>query len=117
MLIEPLKNLLEIYADKEKLLRHYLPDETTDKLNGYEYVYNLETLFLNDRLLFVTKKSGLYYKQGLIIKITDTHIMIKTRQSNLSLQKDEYYIFRYPRKNKLQKNNRKFYEELFKSLH
>jgi hypothetical protein len=30
--------------------------------------------------------------------------------------KDDYYIFRYLKKNNSKKNNRKFYEELLKSL-
>ena len=114
---EPLLNLLEIYNDKDKVLRHYLPSQTVSKLNDYEYIKDPNTLFLNDRLLFVSKETGLYYRQGLIIKITDSHIMIKSKRGNISVKKDEYYIFILPRRNKIKKNNRKFYEELLKSLH
>ena len=44
--------------------------------------------------------------------------MIKVMNSyqNITLIKDEYYIFRYLRKNKSKKNNRMYYEELLKSL-
>ena len=49
MNIEPLKSLLDIYQDKNKLLFHYLPNKTTDKLNNYQYINDIETLFLNDR--------------------------------------------------------------------
>ena len=117
MSVEPLQNLLKIYGDKGKVLFHYLPKETIEKVTKYEYISNVDILFLNDRLLFVMKTSGKFYKRGIIIKITDTHIMIKTNVGNISIKKETYYIFRLPRKNKLQQNNRKFYEELLKSLH
>ena len=116
MNIEPLQNLLKIYSDKYKILIHYLPEKTTNKLNNYEYVTNLESLFLNDRILFIKKNTGKIYKQGIIIKITKKHITIKTRNVNISVAKDNYYIFINPRQNKLQKTNRSFYKELLKSL-
>ena len=116
MSIEPLQNLLQIYNDKHKVLLQYLPNETVKKLTNYEYVDDLETLFLNDRLLFVKKSTGQFYKQGYSIKITDSKITIKTKSRNISLNKNEYYIFIHPRKNKLKKINHKFYEELLKNL-
>ena len=116
MSIEPLRNLLQIYSDKHKVLLYYLPKETIQKLNNYEYVHDHSTLFLNDRLLFVKKSTGKFYKQGNIIKINDYKITIKTNSGNISLNKNEYYIFIHPRKNKLKKTNRKFYEELLKNL-
>ena len=116
MSIEPLQNLLRIYNDKHKALLYYLPKETTKKLKNYNYVNDLSELFLNDRLLFIKKSTGLIYKYGIIIKITDTRITIKTNLGNISLLKNDYYIFINPRKNNLHKNNHKFYEELLKSL-
>ena len=115
--METLKNLLDIYEDKGKVLRYYLPEKTVSILNDYEYVNDINTLFLNDRILLVNKGTGLYYNQGLIIKMNDSHLTIKSKKGNISFQKNKYYIFRLPRRNKLQKNNRKFYEELLKSLH
>ena len=35
---------------------------------------------------------------------------------NISLLKNDYYLFRYIKKYKSKKNNRKYYEELLKSL-
>lgn len=116
MSIEPLQNLLKIYNDKHKVLLHYLPNKTVKKLTNYEYVEDLETLFLNDRLLFVKKSTGQLYKQGNIIKITKEKITIKTKTGNISLNKNEYYIFIHPRKNKLKKTNRQFYQELLKTF-
>ena len=113
---EPLKNLLTIYGDKGKVLRHYLPKETTQKLINYEFVLDLETLFLNDRLLFVTKQTGGVYKKGNAITITEETVTIKTNRGNISCQKLDHYIFRLPRNNKLKRTNKKFYEELLKSF-
>ena len=115
--MEPLQNLLTIYGDKQKVLLHYLPNESTGKLDNHEYIEDLETLFLNDRLIFISKESGKIYRSGSVIQITDEKIMIKDRsRNNLSLKKEDYYLFRYLKKNKSKKDNRKFYEELLKSL-
>ena len=75
---EPLQNLLQIYNDKHKVLLNYLPNKTIQKLNNYQYVTNNESLFLNDRIIFIQKNTGKIYKQGIIIKITKKYITIKT---------------------------------------
>jgi hypothetical protein len=115
---EPLKHLLQIYSDKHKVLLHYLPQETVSKLAGYEYVKDRKTLFLNDRLLMVSKASGKISmnSQGICIKLTKDRCTIKSRNANISFKSSDHYIFMNPRKNQLQKNNRDFYEELLKSL-
>ena len=114
--MEPLKSILEIYDDKQRALLQYLPDESTKVLSNHEYVQDLDTLFLNDRLVCVKKSSGKIYKKGIVIKITEMKVTLKTTTMNISLVKDDYYIFRYLKKNNSKKNNRKFYEELLKSL-
>jgi len=111
--MEPLKSLLNLYEDKESILKHYLP--VANYLENHEYVYDLDTLFLNDRLVFIKKSTGQLYKKGTIIKITEDKITIKNGL-NISLPKNEYYLFRYLKKNGSKKQNRKFYEELLKSL-
>ena len=116
--IEPLKEVLEIYDNKHRVLMYYLPQETTQKLNQYVYVEDIDELFLNDRLIFVQKSNGKLLKQGIIIKITNDQITIKTSTSNVSfyINTDKYYIFINPRKNKSQKLNRKYLKELLNSL-
>jgi hypothetical protein len=114
--MEHLKSILSIYENKEKVLLQYLPSESVKALSNHEYVQDLETLFLNDRLVFIKKSSGKIHKKGVVIKITNTKITLKTTTMNISLPKDDYYIFRYLKKNNSKKNNRKFYEELLKSL-
>ena len=117
-MMEPLKNILQIYsdADKEKVLLHYLPDETTKKLDNHDYIIDLETLFLNDRIILVKRHTGKIHKGGTIIKITEDQITIKDRNSNMSFYKKDHYLFRYRKKNKSLKDNRIFYEELLNSL-
>jgi hypothetical protein len=113
--MEPLKDILTIYEDKEKILRMFLPESSTKYLNEYEYVRDLDTLFLNDKLIFIGKSTGEIYKKGIIIKITKDKITIKYGM-NISLPKNDYYLFRYLKRYKSKKNNRKYYEELLKSL-
>jgi len=113
--MEPLQNILNIYEDKEKVLRMFLPESSTKHLDEYEYVNDLDTLFLNDKLIFIKKSTGEFYKKGTIIKITEDKITIKYGM-NISLPKNDYYLFRYLKKYKSKKNNRQFYEELLKSL-
>lgn len=114
--MEPLKSILEIYENKQKVLLQYLPQESVKILTNHEYVHDLETLFLNDRLVCIKKSSGKIHKKGVVIKITNEKITLKTNIHNISLPKDDYYLFRYLKKNNSKKNNRKFYEELLKSL-
>ena len=113
--MEPLKDILNIYEDKNKILKIFLPENTTKYLDNYEYIFDLDTLFLNDRIIFINKSTGELYKKGTIIKITEDKITIKNGM-NISLPKNDYYLFRYMKKYNNKKNNRKYYEELLKSL-
>lgn len=113
--MEPLKDILTIYEDKEKILKYFLPESSTKHLDEYEYIYDLDTLFLNDKIIMIRKSTGEIYKKGSIIKITEDKITIKNGM-NISLLKNDYYLFRYLKRYKSKKNNRKYYEELLKSL-
>ena len=93
--MEPLKNILSIYENKQKVLLQYLPQESVKILTNHEYVQDLETLFLNDRLVCIKKSSGKIHKKGVVIKITNEKITLKTNIHNISLPKDDYYLFRY----------------------
>ena len=118
MNIEPLKNLLQIYNDnnKSEVLLYYLPKITTSYLSGYEFINNMNDLFLNDRLIFISKSTGLLFNKGIIIKIISDKITIQTKYNNISLDPNLYYIFIKPRKNKLKKVNHKYFKELLRSL-
>ena len=113
--MEPLKDILNIYEDKERVLRMFLPQSSTKHLDEYEYVQDLDTLFLNDKIIMISKSTGEIYKKGTIIKITEDKITIKNGM-NISLPKNDYYTFRYLKRYKSKKNNKRYYEELLKSL-
>ena len=93
--MEPLQSILNLYQDKESILKHYLPSTSAKYLENHEYVYELDTLFLNDRLVFIKKSTGKIYKKGVIIKLTEDKITIKNG-TNISLPKNEYYLFVLP---------------------
>ena len=111
-----LKPILDIYDEKKDVLTFYLDASIKDKIVDLDYLDDGHELFLNDRILFVQKNTGKIYQQGIIIKITKKRITIKTRNTNFSLPIADHYLFLNPRRNKLQNNNRKFYQELLKSL-
>ena len=100
--MEPLKDILTIYEDKEKILIMFLPVISTKNLNNYEYVFDLDTLFLNDKIIMISKSTGEIYKKGIIIKITEDKITIKNGM-NISLSKNDYYLFRYLKNIKVRK--------------
>ena len=57
--MNPLESLLIIYKDKQKVLDHYLPKETTDQLHNTIYYDKNDTLlYLNDSILCIKKSTG-----------------------------------------------------------
>ena len=114
-MIEPLKSILSLYKDKNKVFQNYLPKETLKKINNHVYFDSDDTdLYLDDNIILVSKDSGLFYKKGKIISINETKITIKYNNYNIAIDSDLYYIFI---KNKINnKNDRKFYKELLNQL-
>ena len=54
--MNPLESLLIIYKDKQKVLDHYLPKETTDQLHNIIYYDKNDTLlYLNDTIFCIQK--------------------------------------------------------------
>jgi len=92
--IEPLASLLSIYKEKEKVLRHYLPQKTLYKLNNaYFYEKNTNDLFLNDTLYCIHKSNGLLEHRGKIIRIHHSRITLKLNTQNVTINENEYYLF------------------------
>lgn len=113
--MEPLKNILKIYKDKNKVFQEYLDDDTLKKIKNCTFFdEKQEDLYLDDNISFVKKNTGEFYKKGKIIAIDDNIITIKTNNNHLNLDKDEYYLFIKQRKNK--KNDRDFYKALLNEL-
>ena len=117
MNIEPLKNILKIYKDKQKVLFAYLDSDTVSQLKDtllYDDINN--DIYLNDNLIFVSKNTGKIFKKGKTISIDENKITIKTQTNHLTLDSNQYYIFIKQRKNKSKKNNRDFYKALLNNL-
>jgi hypothetical protein len=118
MNIEPLNLLFELYDNDKigELLYEYLPSETIKLINNYNYVTDNSYLFLNDKIILISKNTGKFYKQGYIIKINSNLITIKTNLGNITENIDKYYIFCKIKINKSNKTKQKYYEELLKIL-
>jgi hypothetical protein len=112
--IEPLKSILSIYKDKDKVLKEYLNDETSNKLINYHYYdVNKSDLYLDNNIITVSKSTGKIYKRGKIISINNNKICIKNN-NNITVDSNEYYIF--IKKQKYNKTNRDFYKALLNNL-
>lgn len=114
-MIEPLQPILNLYKDKNRIFQNYLPTETVKKIKNHSYFDSDETeLYLDDKIVVVSKENGLFFKQGKIISIDENKITIKYNKYNITINSDLYYIFI---KNKINnKNDRKFYKELLNQL-
>lgn len=114
MNIEPLKSILLIYKEKDKVFEDYLDKETSNKLkNYYYYDEKKDDLYLDNNIITVSKTTGKIYKKGKIISINDNKISIKN-VNNITFDSNEYYIF--IKKQKYNKNNRDFYKALLNNL-
>ena len=115
--IEPLQEILSIYDNKQKALLYYLDDSIVVQLDKSIYFdESNDDLFLNDMIICINKRTLELDYKGRILAIADKRITIKKNKFHVHLVKDDYYIFRYLKKNKSKKDNRIFYEELLKSL-
>lgn len=114
--IEPLQTLLKIYKDKHECLLQYLPDETTNQFRNHIFLdEDLETLYLDEMILLVSKSTGLIEKKGRTIKINENQITLRIQNKyNLCFQKDDYYLFKKQRRKK--KNEKEFYESLLNNI-
>lgn len=114
-MIEPLKPILNLYKDKNKIFQKYLPNDTINKINNHKYFESDKMdLYLDDNIILVSKNTGLFFKKGKIISIDENKITIKYNQYNITIESDLYYIFI---KNKINnRNDRKFYKELLNQL-
>lgn len=114
MNIEPLKSILSIYKDKDKVFEDYLDKEISDKLKNYHYYDEKKSdLYLDNNIITVSKNTGKIYKKGKIISINDNKISIKNT-NNITFDSNEYYIF--IKNQKYNKTNRDFYKALLNNL-
>ena len=122
--IEPLKSLLSLYKQKDKVLRHYLPEKTVAKIAHHTYHGEEEEkeekegddmLYLNDNAIFVSKGTGAIQGQGKILKIQDNHITIRDKNDNLCLAITEHYVF-IKRTKTTNKEKRRMFQQILQNL-
>lgn len=110
--MEPLQSLLSISQDKDSTLREFLPDETVQQLWNVTYVE--DDIYLDDRVILVSKMSGLITGRGKVIRIADDHITLK-RSWATTYKLSEVYIFS-SQKRKTNREKRELYAAILRSL-
>ena len=111
-MIEILETYLKLSSNKESSLLEFLSNDSIQKLKNYNLV---ENIYLNDNIILIKKNTLMIDHIGKIYKIKNEIISIKKSNSvNISLDKNNYYIFVKRIKNK--NNDRIFYETLLKQL-
>jgi len=114
MNMEPLKNILKIYKDKNTVFETFFTEETLVKIkNKTFYNKNESDIYLNDNVTFVKKNTGKVFKSGKVIAVDGDLITIKTNVNYISLPSTAYYLFV---KVKNKSNDRDFYKALLNSL-
>lgn len=113
MNIEPLKDILKIYKNKNRVFETYLDEDTLKKIKNKTFYDPKESdIYLNDNITFVKKNTGKYYKSGKVIAIEDYKITIKTSVNYITIDSKEYYLFIKEKK----RRDKDFYKALFNSL-
>lgn len=104
--IEPIKDLLEIYNDKNKVFLEFLDLNTLEKIEGsIYYEKDIDQLFVYDKIFCVDKSTLKISHSGHIIYYSKDNITIKKKSKYyMSIKPDNYYIFY---KRKLKKNSKK----------
>ena len=64
MNIEPLKNILQIYKNKEFIFENFLTNETLKKIINNVYDPNKCDIFVNDNITLIKKNTGKFINPG-----------------------------------------------------
>ena len=104
--VEPLKELLEMYTDKNSVFLYYLDDEALNKISGSVfYEAHIDQLYIYDKLICIDKSTLQIKHIGNIINYTNNDITIKIKHNYcMRIDLEEYYVFY---KRKLKKNSKK----------
>jgi len=105
-----LENIMKITDNKFSTLLFFLDTKLQNRYKNYELA---DKLYLNDMIHCIGKDTLEIEYNGRIKKINDK-IQIKSKNFNIYLNTDEYYILTKPRKSEV--NNRKFFESLLNQL-
>ena len=114
---EPLQTILSLYKDKDKVLKHYLPDKTVRKLSGF--VLELGTIYLGETVCLVNRTTGLKEfseNSGKVVSNREGYLTISLKTHTIRLRESEYYVFKKIKVRKQRGNRREFMEALLNSL-
>lgn len=113
---EPLKELLDIYSDKNKVFLEYLNNDVLQELDGCIYYEdNIDQLFIFDKIYCIDKSTLKIVYSGQIVHLSRSDINMKIKSKYfIRISPDDYYIFY---KRKIKKNSKKeFMVSLLKLL-
>jgi len=104
--VEPLKDLLDIYTDKNRVFMYYLNNDVLDKIDGFIYYEDhLDQLFVYDKIYCIDKSTLKNIHHGQIMYHTKSEIIVKIKNKySIHINPKQYYIFY---KRKLKKNSKK----------
>ena len=104
--IEPLKEILEMYSDKNQVFLDYMNIKVLKTIEGSVfYEENIDQLFIYDKLYCIDKSTHNVSHEGRIIDYSKDDITIKKNNKYyIRVNPKEYYIFY---KRKLKKNSKK----------
>ena len=104
--IEPLRDLLDIYSDKNSIFLYYLNDKVLQLLDGSIYYENdIDQLYVYDKIYCLDKSTLKVEHIGQIIYYSKNDITIKKNSKYfMRIIPEDYYIFY---KRKLKKNSKK----------
>ena len=114
---EPLRTILSLYKDKDKVLKHYLPETTVRKLSGF--VLEQGTIYLGETVCLVNRSTGLKEfseNSGKVVSNREGYLTIALKTHTIRLRESEYYVFKKIKVRKQRENRRDFMEALLNSL-
>jgi hypothetical protein len=104
--IEPLKEILEMYSDKNQVFIDYMNNKVLQTIEGsIFYEENIDQLFIYDKIYCIDKSTLKVAHIGQIIYYSKDDITIKIKSRYyMRINHENYYIFY---KRKLKKNSKK----------
>ena len=109
MLVDILKNIIDISNDKKDTLLYFLDDDIRDKVKKYRLIDSNE-LYLNDSLICIDKSNLQIEYTGKIIYIQNNIIRLNINNHGVNINPNNYYKFIKRKKNI--NDNRIFFQEL-----
>ena len=114
MKIDILKNVLEIYKDKQPALLYYLPEKVKQLVSSCElYDKDFTSMYLNDKIFLIDKSNLLLETSGKVMSIDEDRVRLRINYKYIiTYDISDYYVFIETTKQK----RRDFYKSLLNNL-